>query len=203
MTGDTTPQRPFAVIYGGDEKPTWTEVIPNETTDYTVKTFGELFADFAYQLRKGEHANLMHRLNECASEYGAAPMPEVSADQSEDDAHDVDCAMHAAEAGNAGSWPIVADVLRLEVLRLRGLLCSSPVVQPQQDEEGSSLRSSEPSALGEDSAVYIRLSNRPVNKTVSEYQGSVNVDLDDYDEPVGVEILGAVSVEIDGIEVSR
>lgn len=80
-----------------------------------------------------------------------------------------------------------------------GLLCSSPDVP--QEQEGP-LRSG-PSALGEDSAVYIRLSNRAVNKTLNGYLDSVNIDVDDYDEPVGVEILGAMSVEIDGIEVSR
>ena len=60
-----------------------------------------------------------------------------------------------------------------------------------------------PSAIGEDSAVYVHLSSRPVAYTTEHYNGSVNVDMDDYDEPVGVEILGAVSVEIDGIEVSH
>lgn len=69
--------------------------------------------------------------------------------------------------------------------------------------QGSSLRSSEASALGDDSAVYIRLSHRQVSYTTHHYNESVHVDMDDYDEPVGVEVLGAVSVEVDGIEVSR
>jgi len=73
--GDTTP-RPFAVIHGDGEKSSWTEVVEDHTADYTCKTFGELFADFAYQLRNGEYADLMHRLNDCAQAYGAVPLPE-------------------------------------------------------------------------------------------------------------------------------
>lgn len=68
-------RRPFAVIHGGDEKSAWTEVIEDHTTDYTCATFGELFADFAYQLRNGEHSQLMHRLNACAALYGSVPLP--------------------------------------------------------------------------------------------------------------------------------
>jgi len=68
-----------------------------------------------------------------------------------------------------------------------------------QEEEDGSLRS-EPSAAGEVS-VYVELSGRRVGYTVEEYDGALNVDMDDYDEPVGVEILDARKVTINGRQV--
>lgn len=65
----------FTLIQGGDEQPAWTDVVPDETRRYVCNTFGELFADFAYQLRRGEYSNLMHRLNACAEEYGSILLP--------------------------------------------------------------------------------------------------------------------------------
>jgi DNA-binding CsgD family transcriptional regulator len=67
---------PFTVVQGDNDKPSWTEAVDNLTTDYTCETFGELFADFAHQLRNGEHSQLMHRLNECAQIYGSVELPE-------------------------------------------------------------------------------------------------------------------------------
>lgn len=110
---------------------------------------------------------------------------------------------HAAlrDNGIIGAGVLYATGAVVKALADAGLLCSSPVVQPQHDEGRSAPEPSaaaEVQAISDDSAVYIRLSNRPVNKTVSEYRDTVNVDLDDYNEPVGVEILGAIQVEIDG-----
>jgi hypothetical protein len=47
----------------------------------------------------------------------------------------------------AEGWSGPRDRALLE--KAAGLLCSSPVVQPERDEDGSSLRSSKPSAAGE------------------------------------------------------
>jgi DNA-binding CsgD family transcriptional regulator len=52
------------------------------------------------------------------------------------------------------------------------------------------------------SDVYVRLSNEPVVKTHHHSDNTLNVDVDYYGVPVGVEILGALEVQIDG-EVCR
>lgn len=79
----------------------------------------------------------------------------------------------------------------VDCLTEAGLLSSGT---PQ--EEDGSLRS-EPSADGE-ASVYVLLSGRQVGRTVEHYNGALNVDMDDYDEPVGVEILDAREVTING-----
>lgn len=47
--------------------------------------------------------------------------------------------------------------------------------------------------------VYVRISDEPVAKTDSRSNGTLNVDLDRYGVPVGVEVLGALEVQIDGV----
>lgn len=49
------------------------------------------------------------------------------------------------------------------------------------------------------SDVYVRVSNEPVAKTDSHSNNTLNVDLDRYGVPVGVEVLGALEVQIDGV----
>ncbi|PWK81666.1 hypothetical protein C8D88_11677 [Lentzea atacamensis] len=93
----------------------------------------------------------------------------------------------------------VADERHEEIIAMlfdAGLL-SLPEGQPQEDE--GALRS-EPSAAGEVS-VYVLLSGRRVGYTVEYYDGAVNVDMDDYDEPVGVEVLDAREVTVNGQQV--
>lgn len=46
--------------------------------------------------------------------------------------------------------------------------------------------------------VYIAVSGEKVHRTSSHAGGTINVDLDSNGVPVGVEILGALSVEVDG-----
>jgi hypothetical protein len=79
-----------------------------------------------------------------------------------------------------------------------GLLCSSPAVQPK-DEEGS-LRS-EPSAAGRHD-LYVRLMNEPVHRTSCHSDNTVNVDLDGNGVPAGVEVLNAIGLEVDGQPVN-
>lgn len=57
-----------------------------------------------------------------------------------------------------------------------------------------------PPATGEVS-VYVQLSGRAVSHTVEHHHGAVMVDMDDYDEPVGVEILDARAVTVNGLQV--
>jgi len=49
--------------------------------------------------------------------------------------------------------------------------------------------------------VYVRLSTKPVARTMSSVDTGVNVDLDERGELVGVELIGAVSVTWDGREI--
>lgn len=65
----------FTVIKGDSQKVDARELEPDLTSDPVCETFGELFADFDYQLRNGEYAGLLHRLNECARAYGHVPLP--------------------------------------------------------------------------------------------------------------------------------
>jgi hypothetical protein len=49
--------------------------------------------------------------------------------------------------------------------------------------------------------IYVRLTDEPVVKTHHHSDNTLNVDVDYYGVPVGVEILGAIGVEVDGREV--
>ncbi len=64
----------FTVLQGEDERPAAAE-IPDETRDFLCHTFGALFADIAHQVRRGETAAVLHRLNDCAEAYGHVPLP--------------------------------------------------------------------------------------------------------------------------------
>lgn len=48
---------------------------PVTLADCISTTFGQLFDDLAYQLRKGELEQVMHRLGELAEDYGDVPIP--------------------------------------------------------------------------------------------------------------------------------
>lgn len=87
----------------------------------------------------------------------------------------------------------------LQALADAGLLCSSPVVQPK-DEEGS-LRSEPPASDGR-SAVYVTVSREQVHRTSCHSDNTVNVDLDGNGVPVGVEVIGAIGLEVDGHPVN-
>lgn len=95
---------------------------------------------------------------------------------------------------DAGYLPTVQAQELTILLGDAGLLSSGT-----QEEGDGSLRS-EPAADGE-ASVYVLLSGRQVSHTLEEYEGSLNVDLDDYGEPVGVEILDARKVTINGRQV--
>lgn len=58
-------------------------------------------------------------------------------DLSEDDERDVQTALRAVEADNAGHWPTVASVLAAEVLRLRGLRLPPSPLPNSEPEPGS------------------------------------------------------------------
>ena len=47
--------------------------------------------------------------------------------------------------------------------------------------------------------VYVRVSDEPVAKTDCHSGSTLNVDLDRYGVPVGVEVLGALEVRVDGV----
>lgn len=48
------------------------------------------------------------------------------------------------------------------------------------------------------SDVYVRYSNKPVARTLDDTRAGITVDLDEAGEVVGVELLGGVSVTVDG-----
>lgn len=51
-------------------------------------------------------------------------------------------------------------------------------------------------------AVYVKVSDKDIVKTHCNAGDTVNVDVDYYGVPVGVEVLGALSVTVDGVEVT-
>ena len=65
----------FTVIKGDSEKVDARDLVPDLISDPMCQTFGELFADFAYQIRRGEYANVLHRLNQCTDLYGHVALP--------------------------------------------------------------------------------------------------------------------------------
>lgn len=50
--------------------------------------------------------------------------------------------------------------------------------------------------------IYVQITNEPVHRTSCHSENTVNVDLDRNGVPVGVEVIGALSVAVDG-EVCR
>jgi DNA-binding CsgD family transcriptional regulator len=50
--------------------------------------------------------------------------------------------------------------------------------------------------------IYVRITNEPVHRTSCHSDNTVNVDLDSNGVPVGVEVIGALSVTVDGHEVT-
>lgn len=70
-----TDRNRFTVIQGESEKVDARDLVPDLIPTPMCETFGELFQDFAYQIRNGEYTNLLHRLNECAKDYGHVPLP--------------------------------------------------------------------------------------------------------------------------------
>lgn len=91
-------------------------------------------------------------------------------------------------------------LMTVQAQELTILLADAGLLSSGTQEEGDGSLRSEPSADGEVS-VYVRLSGRQVSHTLEEYEGALNVDLDDYGEPVGVEILDAREATVNGRRV--
>lgn len=49
--------------------------------------------------------------------------------------------------------------------------------------------------------VYVRYQDKPVARTLDDTRAGITVDLDENGEVVGIELLAAKGVEIDGCEV--
>jgi hypothetical protein len=83
---------------------------------------------------------------------------------------------------------------QIKALSDAGLLSSGT----QEDQGDGSLRST---AFGNRSthSVYVRVSDAPIVRTVHYPGDNINVDLDHFSGPVGIEVLGAIGVEIDGL----
>lgn len=90
--------------------------------------------------------------------------------------------------------------LRRHAKEIAKELADAGLLSSGTQEEGDGSLRSEPSADGE-ASVYVQLSGREIGRTEANYNGSMNVDMDDYDEPVGVEILDARRVMVNGRQV--
>ncbi|MBW0090513.1 DUF2283 domain-containing protein [Pseudonocardia sp. KRD-184] len=53
------------------------------------------------------------------------------------------------------------------------------------------------------SDVYVRYQDKPVARTLEDTRAGITVDLDEDGEVVGVELLAASAVEVDGVEVAQ
>lgn len=82
--------------------------------------------------------------------------------------------------------------------------CASPLVTSFEDSEPHCPSYCTPGSdddVDPRSRVYVRLTDEPVHRTSRHSADTVNVDLDADGVPVGIEIIGAVSAEINGEHV--